>query len=122
MAEHAKYEGWVVLELMGHRRLGGYLSEETIAGASFVRIDIPDPAKEDDSWQATQFYSPAAVYCITPTTRELARALARTCSPSPVQRWELPSLEPPRDARPVGAVRYDDDEDDEDERRDGPPF
>lgn len=120
MAEHAKYEGWVVLELMGHRRLGGYLSEETIAGASFVRIDVPDPTKEGDHWQATHFYSPAAVYCITPTTRDLAFALARTCSPSPVQRWELPALESHREA--VGQVRPSYGTDDDAEGRDEPPF
>lgn len=60
----AAFEGWVILELMGHRRLAGYLREETVAGAAFVRIDVPG----DKGAIATQFYSPSAVYCITPTT------------------------------------------------------
>src|SRR5262245_4954119 len=36
-----RFEGWAVLELMGHRRLGGYLREVSIAGAGMLRIDIP---------------------------------------------------------------------------------
>ena len=57
-----KYEGWVILELMGHRRIGGYVREVTVFGAPMARIDIPcDPP-------ATQFYGGAAVFCMTPTT------------------------------------------------------
>ncbi|MGH3631203.1 MAG: hypothetical protein ACRDRL_27640 [Sciscionella sp.] len=35
------WEGWVILELMGHRRLAGYLAEEQIGGVSFLRLDVP---------------------------------------------------------------------------------
>jgi hypothetical protein len=50
------FEGWAVLELMGHRRLAGHLSEQQIGGSSFLRIDVPTEPP------ATQFYSPSAVY------------------------------------------------------------
>jgi hypothetical protein len=80
------FEGWVVLELMGHRRLAGYVTEQAIGGQSFVRIDVPG---DDGAPVATQFYSGAAVYCITPTTEAIARELARHSKPAPVQRWEL---------------------------------
>lgn len=99
MADEPTFEGWAILELMGHRRLAGRVSEATIAGGSFVRIDVPNyrdvspdmpegPLEPGDI-QATQFYSPAAVYCITPTTEETARAVAARNRPTPVQRWEL---------------------------------
>ena len=78
------FEGWVILELMGHRRLAGYLREQTIGGAAFLRIDIPaDPP-------VTQLYAPAAVYAITPTSEETAREVATLARPAPVHRWELP--------------------------------
>jgi hypothetical protein len=83
---------WVVLELLGHRRLAGYLTEQQIAGASFLRLDIPGRASEGG---ATQYYSPGSVYAITPTTEEIARAVAVDNMPAPVQRWELPA--PPRE-------------------------
>jgi hypothetical protein len=86
MSEREAFKGWCILELMGHRRLGGFVSDAELAGGAFVRIDIPcDPP-------ATQFYAPAAVYCITPTTEAIARELARKVRPEPVAEWELPKL------------------------------
>jgi hypothetical protein len=82
------FEGWAILELMGHRRLAGHLGEQQVAGAAFLRLDIPD----GDGPGLTQLYAPAAVYAITPTTEEIARAVAaHTMSPAPVSRCELPA-------------------------------
>lgn len=78
---------WVILELLGHRRLAGYLTEQQIAGASFLRLDVPSEPP------ATQYYAPSSVYAITPTTEEMARQVARRNRPAPVQRWELPAAE-----------------------------
>lgn len=85
--EEMPYEGWVILELMGHRRLAGHLTEQEIGGASFIRIDVP--AEDGAGNVATQFYSPAAVYCITPTTEAIARKVAASVQPAPVTAWEL---------------------------------
>lgn len=83
-----EFGGWVILELMGHRRLTGYLSEREIAGRAFLRIDVPgDPP-------ATQFYGAEAVYCITPTTEEVARNAAALNQVAPIRRWELPPARP----------------------------
>jgi len=99
MSDDKAFEGWVILELMGHRRLAGHLSEETIGGSAFLRIDVPsDPP-------ATQFYSPSAVYAITPTSEETARAAANLGRVAPVQRWELPAT-----FEPVEAHIVDDDD------------
>lgn len=81
---------WAILELMGHRRLTGYVTEETHFGVGMIRIDIYD----DDLVApaiATQWYSPSALYCLTPTTEEIARAASNR--PAPIQRWELPALQ-----------------------------
>jgi hypothetical protein len=94
------YEGWAIIELMGHRRLAGHVTEQQIAGAGFLRLDVHD----SDGTVATQFYSPSSVYCLTPTTEDIARSLAAKLRPAPVHRFEL---EPP--ARPAS---YDDDLDD----------
>jgi hypothetical protein len=88
MADSGAYEGWVILELMGHRRLIGYLAEEEIAGRPFLRIDVlSDPP-------ATQFYSTESVYCITPTTEETARRASALSRVAPIQQWELPPAKP----------------------------
>ena len=106
-----KYAGWAILELMGHRRLAGYVSEQELAGVGFLRLDVP---ALDDQPPATQFYSAAAVYCLTPTTQEIAEAVARTDRPVPVQRWELPAL-PARASREENGGEDAVDEDDEDD-------
>ncbi|MGE5801580.1 MAG: hypothetical protein ACM358_04945 [Gemmatimonadota bacterium] len=61
------FEGWAIVELMGHRKLAGHVSEVTIAGAAMLRLDVPSEPP------VTQFYGGAAIYCITPTSEELAR-------------------------------------------------
>jgi hypothetical protein len=92
MSEQAKeYEGWAILELMGHRRLIGYLREVTIAGAAFLRIDVLTA-----EGQSTQYYGAPSVYAITPTTEETARRAATLSKVAPVSAWELP--EPKRTA------------------------
>ncbi len=93
-ADEPTFAGWVILELMGHRKLAGLASEVTIAGAAFLRLDIPsDPP-------VTQFYGGAAIYCLTPTTEELARQVAAASRPAPVSRYELPAP-PPQPAPPT---------------------
>jgi hypothetical protein len=121
--EKSAFEGWAILELMGHRRLAGYLSEQAIGGASFIRIDVPG---DGDTKIATQFYSGAAVYCITPTTEAIARAVAKRSEPAPVQRWELapelPAATEPWEARDAFQDGDDDEtvnqDDDDDATRD----
>lgn len=87
--EQPAYEGRAVLEIMGHRRLAGYLSEQLVAGVPFVRIDVPGP----EGTMASQLYSPSSVYAITPTTEEIARGVAAQNQPRPVHPWELPRLQ-----------------------------
>ena len=79
-------QGWFILELMGHCRLAGWVTEQTIAGAGFLRIDVPGPESKP---RATQFYPPASVYAMTPTTEEIARRTAEASRIEPVTRWEL---------------------------------
>jgi hypothetical protein len=87
------FEGWAIVELLGHRRIAGRVSEAEIAGAKLLRVDIPGDGSEDF---ATQFVGGASIYCLTPTTEEMARAAARSSRPEPVTRWELPKPAPSR--------------------------
>ena len=94
MAEVSGWEGWAILELMGHRRLAGYLSEQTIGGSSFLRLDIPG---EEGKPAVTQFYSGGSVYCITPCDEETAKAVAASLTErGPISRYELRELLPPK--------------------------
>ena len=87
-----QFEGFAIVELLGHRKLGGYVREVTIAGAGFLRIDVPGESVNGLSLiKATQYIPPSSLYCLTPTTEEMARAVATRYQPEPVQRWELPA-------------------------------
>ncbi len=86
--ENKKFDEWAILELMGHKRIAGKVSEATLFGGALLRIDIPD--KEGKF--TTQFYGVQSIYCITPTEESLARAMAAQCQPEPVSRWEVSRL------------------------------
>lgn len=103
MSEQQKqpYAEWSILELMGHRRLAGFVREVDLAGASFIRIDVPG---DGAGVVLTQLYGASSVYCLTPTTEEIARAVARQNQPEPVQRWELPAPKPSAASYPLEAA------------------
>lgn len=103
MSEQATFETWAIVEVMGHRRLAGFVREVSIAGAGFLRVDVPS---EDISAapKATQFLRPESIYALTPCTEEAARRVARSISIAPAAVWEFP------DAPKIG-LRSPDDED-----------
>lgn len=114
MTDTPTFAEWVILELLGHRRLAGYLTEQQIAGHGYLRLDIPG---EDDSeaFAATQLFNPTSVYAIHPTSETIARHAAKTYRQAPLNRWELPAAPRPArehvDAVDDGPYDYGDDED-----------
>lgn len=94
-------KAWCVLELMGHRKLAGYVSDD--AGLTRIDVYVEDPEQlVGDVVQrigvapiATQWYGPGAIYCITATTVDACVAFAAAHAISaPIGRWELPAPEP----------------------------
>lgn len=97
MADEA-YEGWALLELMGHRTRPGYVKEVEMAGGKMIRVDIP---AGDDT--VTEFYGVAAIYSLRPATEEIVReSAARSygADPRPIR---------PVDYRPQSQIGHDDD-------------
>ena len=86
--EQAAFASWAILELMGHRRLGGFVREVTLAGAGFFRIDVPG---ENCQTTSTQFYPPSSLYGLTPVSEDAARAVAKYNRVEPVSVYELPA-------------------------------
>jgi hypothetical protein len=84
------YEGWAIIELMGHRRYAGKVREAAQYGVSMLRIDVPED--DDLSKYSTHFYGGSSLYGVHPTNEATARALAKRSKPEPVQQWELPKL------------------------------
>lgn len=94
--------GWAIVELLGHRTVAGQLSVVTVADVRMLRLDIPNDAP------FTQFYPGGSVYCLTPTTEEIARAVAARYVVNPVYRLGLPAAE---EYDPHPAAGADDDQD-----------
>lgn len=96
------FESWCIVELMGHQRMAGFVSEQTIGGASFIRIDVPEV---DGAAAFTRYLSAGSIYAINPTTEDLARQAAVAFRPRPVQPYELTRTQ----ALPAPAIHDDDD-------------
>ena len=92
------FEGWAIVELMGHRRLAGHVTEAEQFGTAMLRLDIYDTKAGEAV--VTQFYGGSAVYCITPTTEEIARKIGERSAPAPVSRYELEPAKPEGDHDP----------------------
>lgn len=113
--ENKPFEHWALVELFGHQRIAGLVTEAEIAGGKLLRVDvpgytIPGPAGADNAVEPlTRIYGVSAVYCITPVTEETARALAKRIQAAPITPWDARSLLPPE--RTLGAG--DEDGDDE---------
>jgi hypothetical protein len=84
-----KFEQWAIVEIMGHQRFAGRVSEQAVGGANFVRVDVP---KNDEVDAFTKLFGPSSIYCITLVTEEVARAAAQGLRNRPVHVYDIPQL------------------------------
>lgn len=86
-SENAKFEHWAIVELVGRSMIAGFVTEQVIAGAAMLRVDVPELSGQP---AFTKFFGGSAVYAITPTTQEIAEAAAQKLTVRPVQEWVIP--------------------------------
>ena len=84
--ENIKFSHWALVELMGHQRIAGLAEEVSIAGKGFIRVDVPN---EKGEILFSRFYSPDAIYCVSPTDKQIAIGLAVKCESRPVSIYNL---------------------------------
>ncbi len=113
MSEKPKeqFSEWCLVELFGHQRIVGKVTEAVMAGGAFLRVDVP---AFNGSAAFTRFYGPSAIYSISPVTEQIARDLMATHRNEPVSRFDLPQI-----AEKV-SERFDTPEDDNDDDEDIP--
>jgi len=78
------FKSWAIVEIMGHSTYAGLVTEQTIGGSSFVRIDVPDT---EDQPKFTKLFGTGAIYCITPCGEATAREAAKSFRKTPVNMW-----------------------------------
>jgi len=139
--KQASFEGWAIVELMGHQREIGFVTTEAFGQAVLFRVDTPDlPEREfvlaspeyahisDDlrQWCPTgtkvkraesparsRLISPSALYAINPCTEEAARTALERGNPRPLILIELPPKLALEPPEPIQQQREDDANEDE---------
>jgi hypothetical protein len=85
--ETKAFEGWAIVELMGHQRIAGLCSEQPVAGTNMLRVDVPATELQP---AFTRYFGGGAIYSIIPTDEETARIALKFMETRPVDRWIVP--------------------------------
>jgi hypothetical protein len=108
MTAATAFDCWAIVELFGHQRIAGRVTESNVGGCAFIRVDVPAVGNVP---AYTRPFGNGAIYAINPVTEELARAAANQYRTAPVTAFDLPEL---RALRSQAALGLDaDDPDDE---------
>lgn len=79
-----RFDCWAIVEAMGFKKYAGHVTTQELAGASFIRVDVPETSIPGYS----KLIGSGSIYMITPTdeatARKAAAVLARGDSPLPV--------------------------------------
>jgi hypothetical protein len=80
------FELYAIVELFGHQKVAGKVSEQAIGSSTFVRIDVPETQSAPPF---TRFVNPSAVYAINPVTEEVMLARAENIQAQPIDAWDI---------------------------------
>lgn len=86
--QQVKFEGHAIIELMGRQVIAGFVSEQVIAGAAMLRVDVPATATTP---AYTKYYGGTAIYAITPTDAAMVQRAVDRLRPRPVEPWIIAS-------------------------------
>jgi hypothetical protein len=89
METSEKFESWAILEIFGHTQIAGKVTEASIGGCAFVRVDVPEI---NGAEAFTKFYGDGAIYSLTPCSEEAARIAATHIKAAPVSIW-MPEIQ-----------------------------
>lgn len=130
--QQAKFEGWAIVDVLGHQRYVGYVTTEAYGQAVLFRIDVPaleprDRVTKRPGYDASGQYLPAgttvkegavdgytkligsgSIYAITPCTKDAALAAVEEMQKRPLMSVALP---PDRTLAPASSVREASDDD-----------
>lgn len=85
----SKFSCWAIVDVMGHQRFAGHVTEQIIAGQGFIRIDIP-ATKEKPAH--TRIFGTASIYSISPVSESVAKRCAMRDETAPLLPYEIQEL------------------------------
>jgi hypothetical protein len=85
--------GFVLLELFGHLRIVGMLSQKAVGSEVLLRIDVPNLTSSGQVIREgfTRYFNPKAVYSMTPISEEVLLKLLPSIDGTPVEARALTS-------------------------------
>ncbi len=117
MPEGNGFDQFCIVELFGHARIAGKVTEQVIGGQGFVRVDVPGlPADkyhlEEPAF--TRFFGTGAIFSITPVDEETALRAALSMRVEPVSVYlAAPQITAGRVVEDSEYPEFTDDENDE---------
>lgn len=86
-ASSPAFDQWAIVDVMGHQRYVGHVTEQVVAGTGFVRIDVP---ADDGSVAFTKLIGAGSIYAISPVSEHVAREMAKGSQKAPIAAYQLP--------------------------------
>lgn len=86
-----RFDARALVELFGHQRIAGRVSEQTIGGCSFIRVDVPAVG---DVPAYTRLFGNGAIYGMTITTEAIATRLADNMRAKPINAYDIAPRQP----------------------------
>lgn len=86
MEESKQFEEYAIVELFGHQKIAGKVSEQQVGGCSFVRVDVPATKRRP---AFTRLFGSGAIYSITITDERSATIAAEIYAPEPMDKWTV---------------------------------
>ncbi len=70
-------KSWALVEIFGHERIVGFLTQQTIGPGVLFRVDVPDLLKDGQVVRPgfTRYFGLSAIYSITPITEQMVREM-----------------------------------------------
>jgi|ERR1044072_1724304 hypothetical protein len=85
-----KLELFAIVELFGHGRMAGKVTEQSIGPDTFIRVSVPE-TKNQPSFD--RLLNPKAIYAINPVTEEVMQAKAEQLQTSPIEAWDIRKMQ-----------------------------
>lgn len=78
-----------LVELFGHQKIAGTVTEHSFGPSTFLRIDVP----ETNSQPAfTRLVNPSAIYAINPVTKDVMLHLVKSIQAKPIESWDIQKM------------------------------
>lgn len=86
-------KSWALVEIFGHQRIVGYLSQQTFGTGVLFRVDVPDLTSSGKVLREgfTRYFGLSAIYSITPCSEEMVRRLLPNIDGTPGEARALSS-------------------------------